>query len=438
MSDVRTFTKTTRLQGEVRAPGELRAAAQALWLAAIADGESRFEHVPPEAAATLDILEGLGVSIKRNGDGHGIVTVQGNGLGGLEPSSQTIDLDVPQEAALPALAILSQQAFVSRVRIAPESREAAMQLLALLARTGAAGVEEAEFLLRLDGTESPGGVRHEESDLPGAVKLGLLTAGLFAEVPTVVRESPSSKDRVDALLKIRGVAVEGSRQADPTVRTMTLTPGAAPEALDMDIPGDVSRAMPFVVAGLSVPRSEVTVRRVMLRPENRVFVDIVRQIGAELEIADNDDGSVDLVLKASGRMKATRVAGKRAQSLLDHVALLAVLATQTEGEFIIRDVESLRQGEFDFIEHLADLLRAIEAKVGEYSYGLVIDGGRPLKGARIKTRRHPGLTQAFSVAGLLATGDMDIEDTACVDPVFPGFFDQLDALRSPRKKEKTT
>ena len=137
-------------------------------------------------------------------------------------------------------------------------------------------------------------------------------------------------------------------------------------------------------------------------------------------------------------MKSTRVADKRTHSLLDHVALLAVLATQTEGEFIIRDVEPLRQGEYDFIEHLANLLRAIQAKVGEYSYGLVIDGGRPLQGARIETRSHPGLVQAFAVAGLVASGDMDIEDTECVDPVFPGFFDQLDALRSPEKREKTS
>lgn len=434
MSAVRTITKTTRLEGEVRVPGELRTAAQALWLAAISEGDSRFEYVPPGAAKTLDILEDLGVGVRRD---EGTVTVSGVGLRGFSQPQAVVDLDVPVEAALPALAILSQQAFVSRVRIADECREAALQLLGLLARTGAAGVEEAQHLLRLDGTESPSGVAHEESDLTGPVKLALLTAGLFGDAPTSVPEPLTSKDRVDVLLKARGVAVEGSRQADPTVRTMTLTPGESPRALDVDIAGDLTRALPFVVAALSVRRADVIVRRVVLRPENRVFVDIVRQIGAELEIVDNDDGSVDLVLKGSGQMKSTRVAHKRAQSLLDHVALLAILATQTEGEFIIRDVESLRQGEYDFIEHLADLLRSIQAKVGQYSYGLVIEGGRPLHGARIETRSHPGLAQAFAVAGLVATGDMDIEDSECVDPVFPGFFDQLDALRSPKQREKT-
>lgn len=434
MSEARRITKTTRLQGEVRVPGELRTAAQAFWLAAISIGDSRFEQVPTSAVTTLDILVDLGVGVASD---NGIVTVSGVGLQGLQQPQQVIDLQLPAEAALPALAILSQQSFVSRVRIAPESRELALQLLALLARTGAVGVEESDCLLQLDGTESPGGATHEESDLPGPVKLGLLTAGLFAQTPTILREPTSSKDRVDVLLKTRGVDVEGSRQLDPTLRTITLTPGSPPQALDLDIAGDLTGALPFIVAAVAVRRSDVTIRHVVLRPENRAFVDIVRQIGAELEIIDNDSGSVDLALKGSGRMKSTRVADKRAENLLDHVALLAILATQTEGEFIIRDIESLREGEYDFIEHLAGLLRAVQAKVGEYSYGLVIDGGRPLTGARIETRGHPGLAQAFAVAGLLANGDMDIDDTECVEPVYPGFFDQLDALRSPKRKETT-
>ena len=432
-SKIRTFTKTTRLQGDVRVPGELHTTVQACWLAAISEGTSRFAHVPPEAAPTLDLLQDLGVAITREND---TATVRGVGLHGLHPSRGVMELNIPKPALLPALAILSQQSFVSRVRIPSQSRDTVLQLFGLLARTGTVGVEEAELLLRLDGVETPVGAAHEESDLSGSVKLGLLTAGLFGDRPTVVREPPSSKDRVDALLKARGVAVEGSRQVDPTVRTITLRPGT-PAALDVDIAGDLHHALPFVVAALCVRRADVTVRRVMLRPENRVFVDVVRQIGGALDIVDNDDGSVDLVLKGSGKLKSTRIAEKRSQSLLDHVALLAVLATQTEGEFIIRDIEPLRDGTFDFVEHLAKQLRATQAKVGEYSYGLVIDGGHPLLGTRIETRRHPGLTQAFAVAGLLATGTMEIEDTDCVEQVFPGFFDQLDALQSPKKKENT-
>lgn len=431
----RTIKKTARLTGHVRVPGELRTAARDLWMAAISDGQSRFTHLPPAAQPTLDLLAGLGVGIDSGDDG---VTLSGVGLRGLSQPQGVLDLDLPEEAGLTALAILSQQGFVTRARIAPEWQTSAKQLVQLLARGGASGAEENEFLFRLDGADGPGGVAHEESDLPGPVKLGLLTAGLYADGPTVLREPPSSKDRVDALWKARGVQVEGSRQADPTVRTITLTPNGGPKGLDVDVAGDLERALPFVVAALSIRRADVTIQRVVVRPENRALLDIARQIGAEMEIVDGADGSVDLHVKGSARLKPTRVADKRAQSLLSHAALVAVLGTQTEGEFILRDVESLREGAWDFVEHLADLLRAVEAKIGEYSYGLVIEGGRPLKGARIETRGHAGLAQAFGVAGLIAAGEMEIEASECVDPVFPGFYEQLESLTSTKPKETTT
>ncbi|MDA0334618.1 MAG: hypothetical protein O2782_05590, partial [bacterium] len=180
MSDVRTITKTTYLQGDVRVPGELRTATQAFWLAAISAGTSCFTHVPPAAAATLELLQVLGVEVTRDND---TATVAGVGLHGLRQSQDVIDLDIPEPALLPAVAILSQQTFVSRVRIPAPSRDAVAQLLGLLARTGAAYAQQDELLLRLDGTESPVGVTYEESDLPGSVKLGLLTAGLFGDKP---------------------------------------------------------------------------------------------------------------------------------------------------------------------------------------------------------------------------------------------------------------
>ena len=414
-------------------PGERDRAIQALWMAAVSEGPSRIGGVPPGAVGTVTALRRLGVGV--NDDNGGGLRVDGRGPGGLEPPGDVLDLEGSEEAVLPALAILARQPFPSRVRIPGPVRDRAAQLLRLLARTGSVGTEEAEGVLRLEGAGGPGGADHEETDLPAPVKLGLLTAGLFAEAPTVVREPASCRDRVEAPWRERGVPVESGRRGDPPARTLTLSPGSAPKALDVDVPGDLAGALPVVVAALAVRRSEVAVRRGMVRPGNRLFVDLVRQIGGELEIVEAGDGSVDLLVRGSAKLQATRVADRRARRLLEHVALLAVLATQTEGEFIIRDIEPLRQGEYDFVDHLVDQLRRVEAKVGEYHEGLVIEGGRPLKGERIDGRGHPGLVQAFAVAGLVAHGQMEIAGADCVEASFPGFFDLLDALQAPRARE---
>ena len=428
---VRTVSRAARLKGDVRVPGERDRAIQALWMAAVSEGPSRIGGVPPGAAGTVDLLRRLGVGVEGEDGGF---RVDGRGLARLEPAEDVLDLEGSEEAVLPALAILARQPFPSRVRVPAPVRDRADQLLRLLAASGSAATEEADGVLRLEAGSAPGG-DHEAADLPPSVKLGLLTAGLFAQAPTVVREPASCRDRAEAPWKERGVAVESGREGDPPVRSLTLSPGPAPKALDVDVPGDLAGALPVVVAALAVRRAEVAVRRVMVRPGNRLFVDLVRQIGGELEIAEAEDGSVDLLIQGSGRLKATRVADRRARELLQHVALLAVLATQTEGEFIIRDIESLRRGEYDFVDHLVGQLRRVEAKVGEYAEGVVIEGGRPLKGERIDGRGHAGLVQAFAVAGLVAHGEMEIDSAECVDASFPGFFDLLDALQAPRARE---
>ena len=114
--------------------------------------------------------------------------------------------------------------------------------------------------------------------------------------------------------------------------------------------------------------------------------------------------------------------------------MLAVLATQVEGEFIIRDIASLRQGDFDRVAHLVSALRRIGAKVGEYPEGIVIDGGRPLTGDEVDCRNDSGLAMAFAAAGLIADGEMVLADSGCLKNEFPGFCDLLQALQVKKKE----
>ena len=113
--------------------------------------------------------------------------------------------------------------------------------------------------------------------------------------------------------------------------------------------------------------------------------------------------------------------------------LLAVLATQCDGEFVIRDVEVLRQGGFDYLAHLVQQLRLVEAKVGEFPEGLVVEGGYPLKGAAIDTRGDAGLNFAFAVAGLWAETELTLSDTRGLEEVFPAFFSTLEKLQERKK-----
>ena len=275
-------------------------------------------------------------------------------------------------------------------------------------------------------------VDYSVTDLDAAPRLALLIAGLYGNGQTTVRESLNSRDRADHELRNRGVDIVGRRQ-DQGVRAMTIEGGQAIASSSLHIRGQMGLALPLIIAALSLKGSEIRIREVAVRPDNRAFVDLLRPLGGAIDVEEEEHGAADLVVRFA-KLKPTRVAEKRAERLLDYVALLAVLATQTEGEFIIRDIEALRQRKgYDFVAHLIAMLRLVEAKVGEYPEGLVIDGGHPLRGARIDTRGDAGMVQAFTVAGMLAHGDTQIEETQCLDEVFPRFFECLTTLRENKR-----
>ena len=204
------------------------------------------------------------------------------------------------------------------------------------------------------------------------------------------------------------------------------------QPLSVQVAGDLDLTFPLIAAALVLKDSQLKIRRVALRAHKRAFLDLLRQLGGQLDLQENGDGTTD-VLARSGELKSTRVAAGRMEKVVDKVALLAVLATQTRGEFVIRDMEALRLGDYDRVAYLANLLRQINARVGEFSEGLVVKGGVPLRGVRVDCREDPGLAQAFTVAGLLAENEMELEGTGCMDRIYPEFFAVINALKEERR-----
>ena len=154
----------------------------------------------------------------------------------------------------------------------------------------------------------------------------------------------------------------------------------------------------------------------VIRPGQRAFLDLLRQIGAQIAAEDLGESEFDLHVSAS-QLKATRVAGPRAAKVADQIALLAVLATQTQGTTVIRDIEDMPH-----VEHLCAALRSLDARIGQFPEGLVIKGGFPLQGGQLDGKGDPNLTMAFAVAGLLAEGELTIQGSDCLTPIWPDFL----------------
>ena len=426
-----TLTPARKLAGETTVPGEFEVAAEALVLASLAADQSRIANVPVSIDPVVDVVCALGSQVERTDSS---LQVKGTGLAGWSAPCTTLDLSVCGAAALPLVAVLAGQPFAANVKVDQDSVELARRLIELLTPMGVVASEPSEGVFRFEeSSQALRGVEYGNEEIPRMVKLSLLVAGMMAQGCTVLREPVSTRDKADHLLRARGVEVEGSRGVDRSERRLGLEGGQTLGAAELEVCGQLSLAMPILTAALSLRGSKVTIRNVALRSGKRLFLDLARQLGADVEVQE-EGATCDLLVTGGGTIKATRVAEKRAENLLDHVALLAVLATQAEGAFVIRDVEALRRAhEFDYLAHLVSALRSMGAKVGEYPEGIVVEGGHALNGVSLDSHGDAGLVQAFSVAAMLAQGESVIHGTECLDGVFPGFFDTLNSLKGGKR-----
>ena len=408
-----TVTPVKKIAGQVSVPGEREPAERALVLAALSEGDSTVRYVPVAADHVIALLRELGVDITKRA---GTCVVRGVGLRGFQEAAAPLDLEGLGDTVLLLLPLLAGQTFRSQVKLGTEA-ERCRPLLDLSAQVGFAVEQESADTFVIGGQQAKGFVL-SEAPPTDALALGAMVVALFAEGTTALRTGT----RVERLLRRRGVAVVRHQ-------LLSVEGGQALQGVDVEVPGQLELAYPLMGAALCRKGSELTIKRVVVRPGQRAFLDLLRQIGAEIVAEDLREKceeatrfECDLQVSASP-LKATRVAGQRAAKVADQIALLAVLATQVTGTTVIRDIEDL-----PYVEHLCAALRSLDARIGQFPEGLVIKGGIPLQGGQLDSQGDPGLTMAFAVAGLLAEGELTIEGSDCLTPIWPDFFKTVQSI----------
>lgn len=438
-----------RLRGELHLPGDKSISHRALLLAALADGTSRIVGAGDGAdvRSTAGVLRAFGVTVDRLRDDDRTVDyrVVSPGVDGLAEPATTVDcgnsgttlrLVAGLAAGLPLRCTLDGD---DLLRGRPVAR-----IIEPLRRMGAvlqARADDSLPPLTVTGRPPLVAIDHATPVPSAQVKSAVLLAGLRAEGRTTVVESVATRDHTERMLRARGVAVV----REPTSgggASVAVDGGSVVRAMDDRVPGDVSAAAFWLVAGAAHPDAELVLRGVGVNPTRRAVIDLLRAMGAEIveravEARSEDgvageDGAAgepraDLIVRSSA-LRGIDLGPADVAAAIDEIPVLCLAAAVASGTTTIRGAGELRHKESDRIAGIATGLRALGGDVAVDGDDLTIRGGRPLHGATTDPLHDHRLAMTFAVAGLLATGTTTVLEPSSATVSYPGFFDDLERV----------
>lgn len=416
------------LRGRVSVPGDKSISHRAVMLGAIAGGTTEIDGflAGADCLSTIACFRSLGVDIDGPRDGR--VVVRGRGLDGLAEPGDVLDVGNSGTTIRLLSGILAGQRFYSVLTGDSSIRRRPMdRVTGPLRRMGAVihGRRGGSLApLTIVGGELKG-IEYETPVASAQIKSAVLLAGLYADGSTTVREPQLSRDHTERMLSGFGATV---RVED---RSVTVQPRPRLEGRRVVVPGDISSAAFLMVAALICPGSEVIIEGVGVNPTRTGVIDMLRTMGADIQILNqrHEAGEPvgDLIVRSSG-LAGTTISGDIIPRAIDEIPAIAVAALYARGSTVIRDARELRVKETDRIAVLARELRKMGGQVEELEDGMVIEGGRPLRGAPVDSHGDHRLAMSLAVAGLQAGGRTEISATECIDVSFPGFEQLLHEL----------
>ena len=443
-TDVATVRPAARLRGELRLPGDKSISHRALILATLANGSSRISGSSDGAdvRSTAGAMRALGATVEGSPESVGrnvAYRVVSPGADGLREPLETIDcgnsgtslrLIAGVVAGLPIRCVLDGDDSLRRRPVA--------RIIEPLRRMGAVlhgRRDDTLPPLTVVGHTPLQGLDYTTPVPSAQVKSAVLLAGLRGEGRTTVRERVATRDHTERMLRARGVPVERSATDDGVA--WTLEGGLRVEAIDQVVPADVSAAAFWLVAGAVHPDAELTLRDVGVNPTRRAIVDLLREMGADIDerpvgrTADPEVGEpiADLTVRSS-ELRAIDLGPGDVAAAIDEIPVLCLAATQARGTTTIRGAGELRHKESDRIAGIAAGLEALGARIEVDGDDLRIHGGTPLAGGTTDSLDDHRLAMTFAIAGLLGGSPTTIERQGSVAVSYPGFFADLEGVRA--------
>lgn len=428
-----TVTSCGPIRAEIAIPGDKSMSHRSAMFASLAEGRSTVTGFleAEDCLSTVAAMRSLGARIEHTGPGTFVIEGTGGRLrqpaGGVDcgNSGTTMRLLSGIIASQPIRARMTGDASLSK---RPMGR-VIKPLSEMGARFTAEGGEGRPPLVVEGGVLNP--LSYEMPVASAQVKSAVLLAGLSAQGETSVVEPAACRDHTERMLREFGVTLHIGEPDGNGRRRISLMGPQKLRARDFAVPGDISSAAFWLVAGAAKEGSEITMHGVGLNPTRDGIISVLRRMGADITATPADPTAAEpsgTVIVRGGKLTGTVIAGAEIPNVIDELPVLAVAGALASGITVIRDARELRVKETDRIAAIAGNLRAMGANVAETEDGMVIEGGHPLHGATLQCFHDHRIAMACAVAGLFADGETVVEHVECVDTSYPTFGDTLDSV----------
>lgn len=420
-------TNAKGLRGSLRVPGDKSISHRSIIFGSLAKGVTKVHDIlrGEDVLSTMQVFREMGVQIEDKGD---LVEIHGCGFDGLQEPQRPIDMGNSGTSMRLIAGVLAGRNFSAQMVGDDSLSNRPMDRISLpLRQMGVeiAGQTERDLPpLTIQGNPKLKPIQYQLPIASAQVKSALIFAALQAQGESLIIEKDLTRNHTeDMLLQFGGqLKVDG--------KEIRVAGKQELQAQEVVVPGDISSAAFWLVAGLIVPNSKITLTNVGINETRTGILDVIQAMGGKLSVSELDEVAKSATITVeSSDLHGTQISGELIPRLIDELPIIALLATQAEGQTLIRDAEELKVKETDRIQVVADALNSMGADIQPTADGMIIQGKTSLKGASVHTYGDHRIGMMTAIAALLVKdGNVELERAEAINTSYPDFFAHLEDL----------
>lgn len=416
----------SHLKGTLSIPGDKSISHRSIMFGSIAKGTTKIHNflMGDDCLSTIECFRKLGIDIEMHND-H--ILVHGKGLHELEPAAEILDCGNSGTTTRLISGILAGQPFTSTLTGDASIQKRPMKRIIEPLRQMHAAIEgkDDNFCPLTISPSTLEGICYTSPVASAQVKSCVLLAGLYADTPTTVCEPALSRDHTERMLSAFGAIIERKDKC------VTIYPNPELEAMEVVVPGDISSAAFFMVAGLIVPNSKLILQNVGINPTRRGILDALLAMGGRITCFNErelcGEPVCDMIIESSD-LHGITIEGDIIPTMIDEIPAFAVAALFAHGTTIIKDAKELRVKESNRIDTMCHELGKMGAVIRPLEDGMIIEGNATLHGAILESYDDHRIAMSLAVAALKATTPSQILNSECIRISYPHFFEHLKAV----------